>query len=90
MAKILARFSNRIMFPLSIGMMDVNIGSKINLKCCELRDWGIENMFGVVYLSVAGAFFTKKVTPIIGVFPSANFPQEKLFSPSNQFFPTLI
>ena len=34
-----------------------------------------------------GVFFTKKVTPIIGVFPSANFPQGKYFSPSNQFFP---
>ena len=41
-------------------------------------------------------FFTKKVTPIIGVFPSENFPKEKYFSPSNKFFskksifPTLI
>ena len=34
----------------------------------------------------AGFFYTKKVTPIIGIFPSANFPQEKYFSPSNQFF----
>ena len=34
-----------------------------------------------------GFFFTKKVTPIIGVFPSPNFPQGKYFSPSNQFFP---
>ena len=33
-----------------------------------------------------GLFFTKKVTLIIGVFPSANFAQEKYFSPSNQFF----
>ena len=32
-------------------------------------------------------FFTKKVTPRIGVFPSANFPQEKYFSPSNHLFP---
>ena len=32
-------------------------------------------------------FFTKKVTPIIGVFPSANFPQEMYFSPSNHFLP---
>ena len=47
-------------------------------------------------LDKSGFFLTKKVTPIIGVFPSANFPQEKYFSPSNQFspkksvFPTLI
>ena len=34
-----------------------------------------------------GFFFTKKVMPIIGVFPSANFPQEKYFTPSNHFFP---
>ena len=34
-----------------------------------------------------GFFFTKKVTPIIGVFPSANFPQEKYFSPRKVFFP---
>ena len=30
--------------------------------------------------SSQGFFFTKKVTPIIGVFPSADFPQEKYFS----------
>ena len=35
----------------------------------------------------SGFLLTKKVTPIIGVYPSANFPQEKYFSPSNQFFP---
>ena len=29
-------------------------------------------------------FFSKKVTLIIGVFPSVNFPQEKYFSPRNQ------
>ena len=29
---------------------------------------------------------TKKVTLVICVFPSANFPQEKYFTPSNQFF----
>ena len=39
-------------------------------------------------------FFSKKVTPIFGVFLSLNFPKEKYFprdinfSPSNQFFPT--
>ena len=49
MAKNLARFSCRIMFLLSIGTMDVNIGSKIARKLCE---WGIENTFGVVYLLV--------------------------------------
>ena len=38
-------------------------------------------------VALAGFFFTKKVTPIIGVFPSANFPQEKYFSPSKVFFP---
>ena len=31
-------------------------------------------------------FFTKKVTPIIGVFPSVNFRQAISFSPRNQFF----
>ena len=36
-----------------------------------------------------GFFFTKKVTPIIDVFPSANFPKEKYFSPSNKFFPKI-
>ena len=41
------------------------------------------------YLKLACRFFflMKKVTPIIGVFPSANFPQERYSSPSNQFFP---
>ena len=37
-----------------------------------------------------GFFFTKKVTPIIGVFPSANFPQEKYFSPKQSIFPQEI
>ena len=32
--------------------MDVNIGSKITRKRRELRDWDIENTFGVVYVSV--------------------------------------
>ena len=32
--------------------MDVNIGSKITRKSHGLRDWGIENVFGDVYLSV--------------------------------------
>ena len=32
--------------------MDVNNGSKITRKRHELCDWGIENMFGVVYLSL--------------------------------------
>ena len=40
------------MFPLTIGTMDVNIGNKITRKRCELRDWGTENAFGVVCLSV--------------------------------------
>ena len=40
------------MFPLSIDTMDVNINSKITRKHCELGDWGIENMFGVIYLPV--------------------------------------
>ena len=39
---------------------------------------------------IAGFFFTKKVTQVIGIFPSANFPQEKYFSPSSQFFPQEI
>ena len=37
-----------------------------------------------------GVFFTMKVTPIIGVFSSANFPQEKLFSPKQSIFPQEI
>ena len=38
------------MFPLSIGTMDDNTGSKITRKRCEIRDLGItENTFGVVY-----------------------------------------
>ena len=42
----------------------------------------------VIWWSVTPeVFFTKKVTPIIGVFPSVNFPQAKYFSPSNHFFP---
>ena len=49
MAQNLARFSCRIIFPLLIGTVDVNIGSEITRKLC---DWGIENTFGVVYLSV--------------------------------------
>ena len=40
------------MLPLSVGIMDVNNSSKITRKRCELHDWGIESMFGVVYLSV--------------------------------------
>ena len=32
--------------------MDVNIGSKLTQKRHELCDWGIENTFGLVYLSV--------------------------------------
>ena len=32
-------------------------------------------------------FFTEKVTQTSCVFPLANFPQEKYFSPSNPFFP---
>ena len=44
--------------------------------------------FGMYYIYVRVFFFlTKKVTLIIGVFPTANFPQEKYFSPSNHFFP---
>ena len=42
---------------------------------------------GILGHKSQGFFFTKKVMPIISVFPSANFPQEKYFSPSNQFFP---
>ena len=38
MAQILACFSSRIMFALSIGIMDVNIGSIITRKLRELRD----------------------------------------------------
>ena len=50
----------------------------------------------MLYHTIQGFFFTKKVTLMIGVFPSANFPQEKYFSQSNHFspkkpiFPTLI
>ena len=44
-AGIVTRFSCRIMFPLSIGTMGVNIGRKIS-------NWSIENALGVVYLSV--------------------------------------
>ena len=40
------------MFPQSIGTMDVNIGSKITRARRGIRDWGIENTIGVVYLSV--------------------------------------
>ena len=42
------------MFPLSIDTMDVNIGIKENefRKQRGNRDCGIENTFGVVYLSV--------------------------------------
>ena len=40
------------MFPLSIGTMDLNIGSKITRKRREIRYLGIENTFRVVYLSV--------------------------------------
>ena len=36
---------------------------------------------------IQGFFFTKKVTPIIGIFPSANFPQEKYFSQAINFSP---
>ena len=48
MAQILTCFSCEIMFPLSTGTVDVNIGSKITRKRRELRDWGIENTFGLV------------------------------------------
>ena len=33
-------------------LMDINLSSKITGKFGELHDWGIENTFGVVYLSV--------------------------------------
>ena len=39
MVNNLPRFSCRIMFPLSTGTMDVNIGSRITRTLC---DWGIE------------------------------------------------
>ena len=52
MAGIVTRFSCRIMFPLSIGTMGVNIGRKISWLQQETRNWSIENALGVVYLSV--------------------------------------
>ena len=63
MAEIVTQFSYRIMFPLSIGTgivytrsligtMGVNIGRKITCKQQEIRNWSIENILGVVYLSV--------------------------------------
>ena len=48
---------------------------------------GFEFMETSRMLYISGGFFTKKVMPIIGVFPSANFPQEKYFSPRKVFFP---
>ena len=51
MAEIVTRFSDRIMFLLSIGTMGVNIGRKISCKQQEIRNWSIENTL-VVYLSV--------------------------------------
>ena len=39
------------------------------------------------FRNISNFFFIQKVTPICGVLPSANFPQEKYFSSSNQFFP---
>ena len=52
MAEIVTRFSHRIMFPLSIGTMGVNISRKISCKQQEIRNWSIENTLGVIYLSV--------------------------------------
>ena len=52
MAEIVKRFSCRIMFPLSIGTMGVNIGSKITCKQQEICNWSTENTLRVVYLSV--------------------------------------
>ena len=52
MAEIVTRFSYRIMFPLSIGILGVNIGRKISCKQQEIRNWSIENTVGVVYFSV--------------------------------------
>ena len=49
---IVTRFYCRIMSPLSIGTMGVNIGRKISCKQQEIRNWSIENTLGVVYLSV--------------------------------------
>ena len=43
MAEIMTRFSYRIMFPLAIGTMGVNIGRKISCKQQEIRNWSIEN-----------------------------------------------
>ena len=58
MAEIVTQFSYRIMFPLSIGTMGVNIGRKISCKQQEIRNWSIENTLGVVYLSVYWCVFT--------------------------------
>ena len=52
MAQVLAGCSCTIMFPLSFGTMDVNIGSKITRNRRELRDWSIESTFRVVCLSI--------------------------------------
>ena len=42
MAEIVTQFSYRIMFPLSIGTMGVNIGRKISCKQQEIHNWSIE------------------------------------------------
>ena len=49
MAEIVTRFCCRIMFPLSIGTMGVNVGRK---KQQEICNWSTENTLRVVYLSV--------------------------------------
>ena len=41
-------------------------------------------MFLLGAYTVGRDFFTKKVTPIIGVFPSVNFPQEKYAEPKKK------
>ena len=68
----------------------LSIWNSLKFYCLVKRNPLTYNCLSPINFAISRGFFTKKVTPSIGFFLSANFPQEKYFSPSNQFFPQEI